>query len=260
MAPDRNPSLLRVAQALDSPSIPAKVTMQQLWYLIPELRGQLQISRLAPYPALFIEDANFTGKTSTTALVWGLPHDFTHTKGWAGHRGYGAEAEREVIEYLSHYPSLKCHRFAAIEPPLSSGRESHSISWGDKPRIEKAHDGGVQIAMELEERLPVEGFGFNHPSEFPRNVALRKISFTYPSLGMRVAFPAITGNIKPLHPIIAWWAILYGLSMLARYEPSAWNKAININESRHAVILEILLDEAISACPSLIRQSLCASA
>ncbi|MFE4826719.1 YaaC family protein [Streptomyces sp. NPDC056672] len=256
LGPGKNPSFLRVAQALSSPSIPAKMAMRELWYSLPELRNQLTISRSAPRPTLFMEDAHVGGGTSVTALVWGLPSDFTHDIGFAGHREYGADAEREIVEYITHYPTLSYHRFASVQPPLSSGRPPHEISWGEKPQINLAHDGGLQIAIELEDRLPIEEYGFNHPSEFPTNVMLRKASFVYPSLGVRAVFPAIGQNVEPLHPLLTWWAVLYGLSMLARYEPSSWTEAISVNRSSYAVILEIVLDEAINACPSLILQSL----
>ncbi|MEV7683085.1 YaaC family protein [Streptomyces sp. NPDC088341] len=256
LAPGKNPSFLRVAQALASPSIPTKVKVRELWYLLPELRGQLNISRSAPRPTLFMEDAHLVGKTSATALIWGLPHDFSHEIGFAGMREYGSEAESQVVKYLADYPTLTNYRFARVQPSLSSGRTAREIEWSDKPRIELAHDGGVQVAIELEERLSVSEYGFNRPSEFPRNVMLRRASFVYPSLGVRAVFPAIAENIEALHPLIAWWAVLYGLSMLARYEPSSWTEAISVNRSSHAIILEILLDEAINACPPLILQSL----
>jgi hypothetical protein len=256
LAPGKNHSFLRVAQALASPSIPSRVAMRDLWYLLPELRGQLKISKSEPYPALFLHDPNvMVGKTTVTACVWGLPFDFTHDIGWAGSREYGMEAKREVAQYLAHYPSLSEFRFATLDPPLSSGRPSGSIAWGDEPYIEKAHDGGVQVAVELEGRIREEEYGFNHPAEYPHNALLRRASFSYPSLGMRILFPTITGNDKPLHPLLAWWAILYGMSMLARYEPSSWVRAINVNENRNAVILEILLDEAMNACPPLILEA-----
>ena len=252
LAAGRNPSFLRVAQALASPSIPEKVGIRELWYLIPELRGRLPISRSEPHPALFMEGSRDDhGTGMATAHVWGFPADFTHTVGFAASREYGSDAEREIVEYVARYPSLASRRFVHRHYGRDAG-----ISWEKRPQIRLAHDGGLEVAIALEGRLPVEEYGFNHPSEFPSNVQLRKASFVYPSLGIRTVLPAVGGNTEPLHPLITWWAVLYGLSMLARYEPSSWTEAISVNRSAHAVVLEVLLDEAANSCPPLILQCL----
>nr|WP_073966720.1 YaaC family protein [Streptomyces sp. CB02460] len=66
-----------------------------------------------------------------------------------------------------------------------------------------------------------------------------------------MAFPALTGNLLPMHPLLAWWAALYALSMLARYEPATWATAVNVDTSKQAVPIEHLLDEALDAVPAL---------
>jgi hypothetical protein len=65
-------------------------------------------------------------------------------------------------------------------------------------------------------------------------------------------FPAVGGNASALHPLTAWWAVLYGLSMMARYEPAAWIEALNVNGSSLAVPIEALLDDAQRIVPELI--------
>lgn len=57
---------------------------------------------------------------------------------------------------------------------------------------------------------------------------------------------------KPLHPLLAWWAVLFGLSMLARYEPARWTEDLDVDKSALAVPLETVLDAALEACPELI--------
>jgi hypothetical protein len=32
-------------------------------------------------------------------------------------------------------------------------------------------------------------------------------------------FPSIGGDTQALHPLLAWWAVLFALSLLARYQP-----------------------------------------
>lgn len=52
-----------------------------------------------------------------------------------------------------------------------------------------------------------------------------------------------------LDPLLAWWVMLYALSMLARYRPIEWTRAIDVDKSPLAVWLEQLLDKALDAVP-----------
>jgi hypothetical protein len=63
-------------------------------------------------------------------------------------------------------------------------------------------------------------------------------------------FPTVGGQC--LHPLIVWWAVLYTLSMLARYEPQRWADMIRVNTSPWAVPLEHLLNAALDALPEVI--------
>jgi hypothetical protein len=54
-----------------------------------------------------------------------------------------------------------------------------------------------------------------------------------------------------LHPFLALWSVLLGLSSLARYEPAAWSKRTDIDKSAEANAVENLLNEAISSVPAV---------
>lgn len=68
--------------------------------------------------------------------------------------------------------------------------------------------------------------------------------------------PCLAGNSHPLHTMATWWAILFALSMLARYEPSSWAKHLDISSSPNAAAIEHILDRAHQACANLIRLKL----
>jgi hypothetical protein len=68
--------------------------------------------------------------------------------------------------------------------------------------------------------------------------------------------PAIGGMAGPLHPILAWSAVLLALSSLARYEPASWAKMIDVNASPHATAVEHLLDDAIVRIPKMLLSML----
>lgn len=52
------------------------------------------------------------------------------------------------------------------------------------------------------------------------------------------------------------WGLLFGLSLLARYEPVAWQKALDPDGSPLAVELEELLDEALEVMPELLAEAI----
>jgi hypothetical protein len=55
-----------------------------------------------------------------------------------------------------------------------------------------------------------------------------------------------------LPPLLLWWALLFGLSLLARYQPAAWRAALDLDHSPCADPLATLLDEALVIVPDLL--------
>ena len=62
--------------------------------------------------------------------------------------------------------------------------------------------------------------------------------------------------MSPHHPLVLWWAALWALSMLARYEPATWAGLLDVDSSRSAVPLEALLDDALNAVPEVLLDTL----
>ena len=81
-------------------------------------------------------------------------------------------------------------------------------------------------------------------------------TITRPYGGSRYFFPELGATDQSLHPLMAWWAVLYVLSMLARYQPAEWAAHIDVDRSRHAVMLESLLACSIDIVPSLIAETI----
>jgi hypothetical protein len=81
---------------------------------------------------------------------------------------------------------------------------------------------------------------------------------TRPYLGDddRYIFPSIGGDQQALHPLLAWWSILFALSMLARYQPETWTAYLDVDKSPYAVPLETLLDRALLTCPELLLHAI----
>jgi hypothetical protein len=72
----------------------------------------------------------------------------------------------------------------------------------------------------------------------------------------RYFFPALCGLQRDLHPLMAWWAVLYTLSMLTRYQPAQWADHINIDTAPQATLIEKLLVLAMEQLPTLIADTI----
>lgn len=64
--------------------------------------------------------------------------------------------------------------------------------------------------------------------------------------------PRVGNGEDHLPPLLLWWILLFGLSLLARYQPAEWRKALDLDRSAHAHPLAELLDEALIIVPDLL--------
>ena len=89
------------------------------------------------------------------------------------------------------------------------------------------------------------------------NVGVREL-ISYPEGGQwereprGYAVPVVGTNAAPLHPLATWWAILYTMSMLARYSPDLWTRLLNPDRSREAERIRHVLDTALDLVPYLV--------
>jgi YaaC-like Protein len=66
--------------------------------------------------------------------------------------------------------------------------------------------------------------------------------------------PSVAGTSISL--LMTWWALLFGLSMLARYEPVRWLQALDYDSSRLAAPLDELLRIGLERVPDLVLEAL----
>src|ERR1700674_1407611 len=69
--------------------------------------------------------------------------------------------------------------------------------------------------------------------------------------GRRWLRPGVAGGTGP-SPFMTWWAVLYALSMYARYFPREWVAALDIESCAGGVLLERGMDRALYALPQLV--------
>ena len=72
----------------------------------------------------------------------------------------------------------------------------------------------------------------------------------------RWLLPAATGSDQEFEPITAWWVLLFAMSILARYDPALWSSALDLDRSDRAVLLGLMLDDALTAVPKLVADAL----
>lgn len=210
--------------ALGCASLPDVTPLGELWCLLPE-------SRRFPLPGMGdarplhvnVDRAGVLPEGVVRARVNPLPDDIPHRapEGQDPSRGQaaGRHAERaRLSKFLANYPSLEGWRFATPEGnPVGIVADSALLEW----------DGSVR-----EETL---------------------------TTGYRAggyAFPRIGGSDAAGDPIMIWWAVLFALSMLARYEPMEWAAGTLVSQSPDAVAIEHVLTEALVVIPELIHRTI----
>jgi hypothetical protein len=142
----------------------------------------------------------------------------------------GEDSRSKVAAFLARYP----HGEQWQLPPGPGGpRLMRSDEYGWDVDVRAAVDPSLGRVLTLETLAP----GYRAPDD-------------------RWLRPTVNERSDALSPLMAWWLLLYGLSMLARYYPAAWTQALDLDESRWAVPLEYALDEALEALPRLVLGAL----
>ncbi|MEJ3741743.1 YaaC family protein [Actinomycetes bacterium KLBMP 9797] len=222
-------SFTQLAALLDSGSLPKGAPLGDIWATLPDIASiGLGTADHKPKPALRFsaeDDSHSKYQGAMVGWVRGVPWP---SNSWP--------TEPEIIDYLSTYPTLA----GSDKPNLSHRHEVDPDALGHT-----RHDPYDKIADFLRAwPLP--------PGLDPWD------GRTVPYRGDddRWAFPVLGGSDRPLHPLLAWWAVLFALSMLARYEPASWTEHLDVDSSPDAVALETALERALDTCPELILQTM----
>ena len=196
-------------------------TLRELWPLLPEsIRAPLTAEALLP--ALMFSQAGWPETTvfSDAQICW-IPSRVKDL--------YGDDPAR-VQEHLNLYPALR-------ECTLRLSQPKGKVEWSSPGlglRVDVQWLSGAPPLM-LHDKRTLDDLGIA----------------SYKAADDFVITPAIGSMSSGLHPFLALWSVLLGLSSLARYEPAAWSKRIDIDKSAEANAVENLLDEAISSVPAV---------
>jgi hypothetical protein len=150
----------------------------------------------------------------------------------------------EISEELLMYPTLT-NAFVLNEQGKRAQSDDEVNRWN--------HMGGEQInvAIECPEQTTMADF-WQRQRGLVSFVEVDERQPRYPDPHfVGFALPTIANGPSP-YPLMLWWALLLGLSSLARYEPGIWTSAIDPDTSQLAVSLERVLDVASERVPKRI--------
>jgi hypothetical protein len=94
-------------------------------------------------------------------------------------------------------------------------------------------------------------FGEPVPDEVLAAHVTGRVPF-YERTGEYWLIPPVGEASDQLSPLLLWWVLLFGLSLLTRYEPAAWRAALDFDHSLLADPLAELLDQALDVVPDLL--------
>jgi hypothetical protein len=230
-------SFIRLSELLKSPPLPdakspASATIADLWDTLPEAQVRPLRTDLDRRPAMYFSHANM-GDTHAlvSGMVCGLPR-------------YLADSQDPVAalgDFMSAYPHAAGYTYVrANTPSPQTGFQTEAPAFQVQERVDlqmhwRASEGHQASPQQRHERLTAVMSDYG---------------------GHWYLVPAVGGNDGPQHPLLSWWAVLFALSMLARYQPAQWTREIDVNSSTYAVALEHLLDDSLIAVPRLIYSTL----
>ena len=142
---------------------------------------------------------------------------------------------QEAVDLLSSYPIA-----APTSVPTVPGSEPKMMITSHTPNGQ-----GVRVYFSLEET----------DKAIPQMAILETRAPEHRFYDQRWLIPALSEG-QVLSPLMLWWALLFGLSMLARYHPDEWVTALEVNTSRLSVPLDDALEIAQSAVPHLVLEAL----
>lgn len=228
---DGKGSFAKLSQILNSPLWKGSITFRSLWDSIPENRLIPLVEDQLRRVPLYIDIRDIYDDPHPLATV-----PVVYFPPWL----VSSENGREELDlYLDAFPPARRYhsyvrrgRGPDFEPKFSR----HVDGWGELQMNWQVTEDGASCSAEARQ-------------EFMRSITRSYCGATY-------FFPAISGVDRGIHPLMAWWAVLHSLSMLARYQPAEWSAHIDVDRSQHAVALEVLLNDALTIVPTLIAETI----
>lgn len=209
----------RICEILGTGPLTAPVELGAVWSAIPDLAFTALPGDEWPCALrVFPEDVDhkFARFHGGGTIVVPFAHKADELETYL-HRNYPAAAQAR----LSYIPGVGVQ---TNHTPYGTG---YVARWGEE--VEGA-DGSVQWAEGiLNDEVPPYRFHDEH-----------------------WLVPRVGAGRDDLSPLALWWVLLFGFSIIARYEPAKWKRALDPDSSGIAVLIEDALSEALTAVPHLL--------
>jgi hypothetical protein len=161
---------------------------------------------------------------------------------------------------VSEPPALQLEPVGAGYPSIS-GRLPGPITSGQaalRNQLERSYPlarSGMELSIGLLAGERIAQVSWRTPTGVIR--ALDDVTSRFPGAeGACYLMPGLGANDDVLAPLMVWWALLYALSHVARYQPAAWTRALDPLNSTLAVPIESALAWAREVMPGLVLEVL----
>jgi hypothetical protein len=212
-----NNAFAALTHALHSDGIGGEVELSAVWASIPEL-AHLPHLRRGALGALPLQPEG-GGEPSVLSVLH------------AAHASaliVGVTNEADVDDRLNRYGRIAGYEYV-VPPRISAeGKAFVTLHWPSTDALERP--GRKKIRQLSEVALHAEGRWYLQPL-----------------IGAPASSP---------EPLVLWWLLLIGLSSLARYEPQAWTRGIDLDRTPDAAELQEALDIAERVVPELVLREL----
>lgn len=227
----------RVAHVVGSPVLANSVSMAEL--IAAHALESFFATNEWNFPTPMDVFDRYRGPEDRMSVALGLSplpgHLLREAAGSSLYKKFDAPEHSEIAQWLSAYPSL-----ARLGDPTSFDPPNRIYPGG---RFEtEVYELAVRWKTDTDRLSEHEPISLDAPGD------------SNGSLG--VALPAVGGNNAALHPLISWWLILFGFSMLARYYPDEWTTALDVDKSTLSVPIDHFLSAAKEQLPTYVFQIL----
>jgi hypothetical protein len=203
-----------------------------------------------------IGSAQLTGPVELGALWASLPYDLPKAwrQKWPRVLSLGPERQGSTL-VLSQEARAQVAGFTF--PALTADAVRDALQHYPTANGWFLQGGGQPIGLKSDFGWHVKlAWTANGSSEDDRMARLAEVAPEYRYSGHHWLRPAVGAQKDYLHPLVTWWALLFGLSIVARYEPGTWARELAIDSSDLAANLESLLGDALLAIPQLVLEAL----
>jgi hypothetical protein len=244
-----------VTAAVDSPALVGKAQLGALWAANPDVISVPIRPDLGQWPAALSYDLG----TRRVRGGNGGPSDPERVPTTTGGIVFTAvripgDTGEQVAQVLDAYPTLTGATALTPDPPNADRYAGPAEPIVRSPTGPDGHL-GVVVAKDAPRQMSLAEYWQLQDSLYSVVEIDQRLPVPpYPNL-IGYALPAVAGGPSPL-PLVLWWALLLGLSSLARYESAAWAAAIDLDASPLAADLRTVLDIAAERVPARILDSL----